>query len=144
MHTGAAPVCKPHYITGRLSHLEELSDHARALAHILLHQLAADDADEAGVRPVGHSARQQRLPSACTQREASSVMAACCAGSLCMGCAGQAPAAHRPISQAGRLAAQHHAMTSIRPEGHKLLCAPLPVCTHHGTAQANALSKRSV
>ena len=48
-----------------VSHLEELPDHAGALAHVLLHQLAANDPDEAGIRPVCHSSRQQRLPSAC-------------------------------------------------------------------------------
>ncbi len=48
--------------------LEELADHARALAHVLLHQLAADDADEAGVGAVGHRARQQRLARACRAR----------------------------------------------------------------------------
>ena len=48
------------------THLEQLADHARTLADILLHQLAADDADEAGVRAVGHRARQQRLARACS------------------------------------------------------------------------------
>ena len=44
--------------------LEQLADHARALAHVLLHQLAADHPDEARVGPVCHRARQQRLPRA--------------------------------------------------------------------------------
>merc|ERR1719327_2424332 len=48
----------------RAGHLEELAHHARALAHVLLHQLAADDADEARVRPVGHRARGERLAGA--------------------------------------------------------------------------------
>jgi len=42
-------------------HLEQLAHHARALAHVLLHQLGADDADEAGVGAVGDGARAQRL-----------------------------------------------------------------------------------
>ena len=46
-------------------HLEQLAHHAGALAHVLLHQLAADDADEAGVRAVRHRPCQQRLARAC-------------------------------------------------------------------------------
>lgn len=34
------------------------------LSHILLHQLRADDSDEAGVGAVGHSSGAQRLPGA--------------------------------------------------------------------------------
>mmetsp|Transcript_18451 Transcript_18451/g.46679 ORF Transcript_18451/g.46679 Transcript_18451/m.46679 type:complete len:312 (-) Transcript_18451:612-1547(-) len=42
-------------------HDEQLAHHARPLANVLLHQLAADDADEARVGAVGHRARKQRL-----------------------------------------------------------------------------------
>mmetsp|Transcript_60436 Transcript_60436/g.143179 ORF Transcript_60436/g.143179 Transcript_60436/m.143179 type:complete len:477 (-) Transcript_60436:8-1438(-) len=43
------------------SHLEQLAHHPRSLPHILLHQLTANDADEAGIRAVGHRARRERL-----------------------------------------------------------------------------------
>lgn len=42
-------------------HLEELSDHPGALAHILLHQLGADDSNEGGICSVGHGSGTQRL-----------------------------------------------------------------------------------
>lgn len=42
-------------------HFEQLAHHPGALAHVLLHQLRADDADEAGVGPVGDGASAQRL-----------------------------------------------------------------------------------
>jgi hypothetical protein len=42
-------------------HLEQLADHAGPLAHVLLHQLGADHADEARVRAVGHSTCAQGL-----------------------------------------------------------------------------------
>ena len=45
-------------------HDEQLADHARALADVLLHQLAARHADERAVGVVRHRARQQRLPRA--------------------------------------------------------------------------------
>ena len=45
-------------------HLEQLADHARALAHVLLDELGADDANEAGVSAVGDGARTQRLAGA--------------------------------------------------------------------------------
>mmetsp|Transcript_22292 Transcript_22292/g.53383 ORF Transcript_22292/g.53383 Transcript_22292/m.53383 type:complete len:281 (-) Transcript_22292:263-1105(-) len=48
----------------RARHLEELTHHARPLAHVLLHELAADDTDEARVRSVGHGARGERLAGA--------------------------------------------------------------------------------
>ena len=42
-------------------HLEQVAHHACPLAHILLHELRTDDADEAGICAVGHCAGQQRL-----------------------------------------------------------------------------------
>ncbi len=50
--------------SGAPRHNEQLADHARALADVLLHQLAAGHADEGAVRVVRHRARQQRLPRA--------------------------------------------------------------------------------
>jgi len=40
---------------------EQLADHARALSDVLLHEFGADDADEAGVGPVGDGAGEERL-----------------------------------------------------------------------------------
>lgn len=48
----------------RPGHGEQLPHHARALAHVLLHELGSDDADEARVRAVGHGTSRQRLASA--------------------------------------------------------------------------------
>ena len=42
-------------------HLEELPHHPCALADVLLHQLTADDANEASVGPVCHGPSQQGL-----------------------------------------------------------------------------------
>lgn len=42
-------------------HLEELPHHPCALADVLLHQLTADDANEASVGPVRHGPSQQGL-----------------------------------------------------------------------------------
>jgi len=46
---------------GAPRHDEQLADHARALANVLLHQLAARHADEGAVGVVRDRARQQRL-----------------------------------------------------------------------------------
>ena len=43
-------------------HLEQLAHHAGALPHILLHQLAANDADEAGVCAVGNCPGLPSIP----------------------------------------------------------------------------------
>ena len=48
-------ILKLNYLLGA-RHLKEFSDHPRALAHVLLHELRAYHADEAGVGPVGHRA----------------------------------------------------------------------------------------
>ena len=48
----------------RARHLEELTHHARALSDVLLHELRADDADEARVGAVGDRARRKRFAGA--------------------------------------------------------------------------------
>ena len=48
----------------RARELEELPDHPRALAHVFLYQLGANDADEARVGPVGDGAGGEGLSSA--------------------------------------------------------------------------------
>ena len=47
------------------SHLEQLAHHPGTFSHILLHQLTANDSDEAGICPVGHRSCQKSL--ACTK-----------------------------------------------------------------------------
>jgi hypothetical protein len=48
-------------LRSRPGHDEELADHARPFADVLLHELAAGHADEGAVCVVRHRARQQRL-----------------------------------------------------------------------------------
>lgn len=108
-------------------HLEELSDHAGALAHILLHQLAADDPDEAGVRAVGHRSRQQRFAGPCrSRRPQDAVHAVADRAQLARHCLARDAVAglafpHLPPAIHGMHAAERWRQTCICNEAHCVL-----------------------